>query len=168
MGQVLKFDQLLELAERTDTRLDAVESGLEAIEIPSKVSDLENDAGYQTAEQVQAAAAAAAAGKMTAVKAESVEDIDLTAADADRHIYLVPNGEEEGDDICDEYIVVDGALEKIGSGKIDVDGLVEKVEGKGLSSNDFTDADKAKLDSLEFVSDEEFSAALDEIYGPKE
>ena len=47
-------------------------------------------------------------------------------------------------------------------------GKVDKEEGKGLSSNDFTDEAKAKLDGITFATDEEVAAALAEIYGPDE
>jgi len=46
-----------------------------------------------------------------------------------------------------------------------LDGKVDAVEGKVLSSNDYTDEDKAKLDGISFASDEEFNAMLDEVYG---
>lgn len=47
---------------------------------------------------------------------------------------------------------------------IDTSNLVEKVEGKGLSTNDFTDAYKAKLDALEFASDAEVDAIIAGIW----
>lgn len=168
MSKATNFEQLKKLAQRADARLDAVEADVAAITVPEKVSDLENDAGYQTAEQVQAAAAAVAAGKMTAIKVDTIDDIDLTADDAERHIYLVPNGDEEGNNLCDEYIVVNGALEMIGTTAVDLTGYVQKVDGKGLSTNDFTDDDKAKLDGIEFATDAEVDAMLDEVFGAGE
>ena len=105
---------------------------------------------------------------MTAVRVESTDEIDVSADDADRYIYLVPNGAEDGDNVCDEYIVVDGALEKIGTTAVDLSGVVEKEEGKGLSTNDFTDADKAKLDSIEFATDTEVDEMLDGVFGTAE
>ena len=52
MGKAINLTALQKLAERTDERLDAVEASVEAIEVPTKISDLENDSGYQTAQQV--------------------------------------------------------------------------------------------------------------------
>ncbi len=45
-----------------------------------------------------------------------------------------------------------------------LDGKVDKVEGKGLSANDFTDEYKAKLDSLEFATDAEVDAIIAGIW----
>ena len=44
----------------------------------------------------------------------------------------------------------------------DVSGKVDKVEGKGLSSNDFTDAEKAKLAGLENYDDIEVRRLIEE------
>lgn len=45
-----------------------------------------------------------------------------------------------------------------------LDGKVDKEPGKGLSANDFTDAYKAKLDSLEFATEEEVKGIIDSIF----
>lgn len=42
------------------------------------------------------------------------------------------------------------SLTSVGDLDKELDGKVDKEEGKGLSSNDFTDEDKAKLDSMGF------------------
>lgn len=94
-----------------------------------------------------------------------VEDISLTT------IYLVPKNPAQTDNIYDEYINTDGTSsgwEKIGDTEVDLSnyytksetysksevdasllGKVDKVEGKGLSANDFTDTLKDKLDGIE-------------------
>lgn len=51
------------------------------------------------------------------------------------------------------------------AGFVDLSGLVEKVDGKGLSANDFTDADKEKLDSIAIAADSEVTEMLAEIFG---
>jgi len=51
---------------------------------------------------------------------------------------------------------------------VDLSGYQPKEPGKGLSTNDFTDEDKAKLAGLTFATDEEVAAALAEIYGADE
>ncbi|MCI8303869.1 MAG: hypothetical protein HFF52_04485 [Lawsonibacter sp.] len=48
---------------------------------------------------------------------------------------------------------------------VDLTGYVEKEAGKGLSSNDYTDEEKARLNSLDFAADEEVAAMLDEVFG---
>ncbi len=44
-------------------------------------------------------------------------------------------------------------------------GKVDAAEGKGLSANDYTDADKAKVDGLSWATDAEVTAMLDEVFG---
>ena len=51
------------------------------------------------------------------------------------------------------------------AGFVDLSGLQEKVEGKGLSTNDYTNEDKAKLDALEFATDAKVDAALTAAFG---
>lgn len=87
------------------------------------------------------------------------------AATADRKaIYLVPRGTAETDNIYDEYVVVEpttGTLQwdKIGSTVVDLSDyynktaadarFVQQESGKGLSSNDYTTAEKQKLAGVE-------------------
>lgn len=63
----------------------------------------------------------------------SVEEIDLEAPDAEQFIYLVAN--EEGS--YDEYIVVNGSLDKVGDWKVDLDNYVTKTEIGTLVTNEF-------------------------------
>ena len=80
-------------------------------------------------------------------------------------IYLVPSDDPQSENIYDEYINLDGTSagwEKIGSTEIDLSnyytktetdtllsGKVDKEAGKGLSTNDYTDAEKTKLAGIE-------------------
>ena len=150
-----------------------------SISVPKYVSQLGNDSKFQTEEQV--AAAVAGAAHLQRKKVASVEDIDPTAAGADQYIYMVAKAGAKNGDKYDEYMVLDGEVEKVGDWAVDLSGYetaeqsdtklagkVDKEDGKGLSSNDFTDADKAKLDSITFATDEEVAAALAEIYGADE
>ena len=105
------------------------------IAVPVSVSQLTNDSGYQT--EAQVAAAVAGADHLRRKKVESAEAIDPAAADADQFIYMVPKGGGENGDKFDEYMVIDWA--------VDLSGYVLKEAGKGLSANDYTSAEKAKL-----------------------
>lgn len=111
------------------------------------------------------AAAVAAAGHLQRKKVASKEAIDPAAEGADKWIYMVPKTGSDEDDQYDEYMVLDGAVEHVGSTKVDLSGKVDKVEGKGLSSNDFTDEEKAKLAGLELATDAEVQEMLDEVFG---
>lgn len=76
--------------------------------------------------------------------------------------YLVPKQSAGTGDVYDEYIYVDGSYEHIGSTEIDLsnyytktqaddllDDKVDKVSGKGLSTEDYTTAEKNKLGGIE-------------------
>ena len=114
------------------------------------------------------AAAVAAADHLKRKKVASVDAIDVNAADADQYIYMVPKAGGKNGDKYDEYMVLDGEVEPVGDWAVDLSGYQAAEEGKGLSSNDFTDEAKAKLDSITFATDAEVAAALAEIYGPEE
>ena len=83
----------------------------------------------QSAEEV--AAAVAAADHMKRVIKETKEEIDLTAADAEQYIYLVKNGE-----VYDEYMVVEGKLEKVGDWKTDLTGYLKETDLTELTAGD--------------------------------
>ena len=85
--------------------------------------------GAQSAEEV--AAAVAAADHMKRVIKETKEEIDLTAADAEQYIYLVKNGE-----VYDEYMVVEGKLEKVGDWKTDLTGYLKETDLEALTGED--------------------------------
>jgi hypothetical protein len=98
------------------------------------------------------------------------DDIDNNVANIERIIYLVPALEGLSQDIYDEYMVINGAIEKMGSWETNLEGYLTKEEfntgiakvatkeelsgkvdietGKGLSSNDFTNELKLKLDGI--------------------
>lgn len=82
-----------------------------AITVPTAVSDLTNDSGYQTASDVSTAIATAIAG-ITGIQFEIVSTLPATG-DAGT-IYLISHG-GSGTDIYDEYIYVNNAWEQIGS-----------------------------------------------------
>lgn len=117
------------------------------ITVPTKTSQLTNDSTYQTSAQVVAAvnAAVAAADHLKRKVVKSTADIDLKAADASQYIYMVPKGTSGDADKYDEYMVIDGVLEKMGDWGVDLSGYVQKETGKGLSTNDYTTAEKNKL-----------------------
>ncbi len=99
---------------------------------------------------------------ISVVDALPTSDISTTT------IYLVKNGETTSN-LYNEYIYVDSKWELLGSQNVDltgyatetwvenkgyltqhqdISGKVDKVEGKDLSTNDYTDAAKAKVDAI--------------------
>ena len=57
---------------------------------------------------------------------DSLSDIDVTADDAHLYIYMVPTGLQYADDKYDEYIVIEGLIEKVGSWEVNLDNYVTK------------------------------------------
>ena len=127
------------------TALEVTDKAVD-VPVPVRVSQLDNDSGFQT--QAQVRAVVAAGEHLSRKKVDSAADIDPAAAGADRFIYMVPKDGAGDGDKYDEYMVIDGAVEKVGDWAVNLSGYVQKEEGKGLSSNDYTDEDKAKVDSL--------------------
>lgn len=121
------------------------------IKMPTKVGDLTNDQKFQTETEVSTAIskAVAAADHLKRKIVASTADIDLKAADASQYIYMVPKGTAGDADKYDEYMVIDGVLEKMGDWGVDLSGYVQKETGKGLSTNDYTTAEKTKLGGIE-------------------
>ena len=103
--------------------------------------------------------------------ADIQEDIDSNKADVYKTIYLVPALEGLSNDIYDEYMVIEGVIEKVGSWEVDLTNYVTKdiltdtiallatkdelskkvdaVSGKGLSTNDYDNAAVSKLAGIE-------------------
>lgn len=129
----------------------AISSKSVNITVPTKVGDLTNDQKFQTETQVSTAIskAVAAADHLKRKVVKSTADIDLKAADASQYIYMVPKGAAGDADKYDEYMVIDGVLEKMGDWGVDLSGYVQKETGKGLSTNDYTTAEKTKLGGIE-------------------
>ena len=161
------------------TAVAALETKVQTMEEskPTKVSDLTNDSKYQTDTEVAAAINAKVASTYRAGGSVAFADLpELTEA----NLGLVVN-------VTDKFTTTEDFVEGAGikhsagtnvvvaqaggaykydvlSGFVDLSGYVEQEEGKVLSSNDYTDADKAKLDGLEFATDEEVAAMLAEVF----
>ena len=101
------------------------------------------------------AIANAVAGKLV-IKKVSV----LPETGDDNIIYLVPKTTSQTNNACDEYLWIESKWEKVGDTEIDLtdyittsalnsalSGKVDKVDGKGLSTNDLTNALKSNYDT---------------------
>lgn len=182
MSKHTTLDQLKMLAQRSKTEIDKVDA---------KVSTLSNRVDTLVATGGEAnvitaiknngtalditdkavdigtsiAAAVAASDHLQRKIVTGVDAIDLSAADADKFIYMVPNGGTDDSNQYDEYMVLSGKIEHVGNTRVDMDGKVDKEDGKGLSSNDYTDEDKAKLNGIEMATDAEVNAMLEDVFG---
>ena len=120
------------------------------IAVPTNNNQLTNGAGYQTASQVesaitgkgyqtapQVAAAISAAGHLKRLKVDALPD----AGEADAQtIYLVPAEKSDTGNVYDEFMVIDGAWERIGSTQVDLTGYVQE--------DDLTELGATKVQSI--------------------
>lgn len=63
-------------------------------------------------------------------KVDSVEDIDVNAEDAEMYIYMVPTTDSKENNAFEEYIVIDGKIEKLGTystGSVGEENLINAV-----------------------------------------
>ena len=137
------------LAQRSKTEIDKVDGKVTALS--NRVDDLVTAGDHLKRKIVT-----------------GVDAIDLTAEDADQYLYMVPKTGSDADDVYDEYMVLNGTVEHVGNTKVDLSGYVQKETGKGLSANDYTDDEKAKLAGIEMATDAEVTTMLDEVFGTTE
>lgn len=116
------------------------------ITVPTKTSQLNNDSTFQTSAQVVAAinTAISKSGHASFQKVDAVPKAD---AAQENILYLVMNTTTKHYDI---YAKIKGdgdsyTMELLDDTTVDLSGKVDKVEGKGLSTNDYTTAEKTKL-----------------------
>ena len=116
----------------------------QAANVPTKVSELINDSGYQTENDV-ATAITTAISKTGHAVFKKVSAVPTVENAEDNVLYLVMNATTNHYDI---YAKVDNEVVLLDDTTVDLSGYVEKVAGMGLSSNDYTDAEKEKLDGI--------------------
>lgn len=116
------------------------------IAVPTKTSQLNNDSTFQTSAQVVAAinTAISKSGHASFQKVDAVPKAD---AAQENILYLVMNTTTKHYDI---YAKIKGSsdsytMELLDDTTVDLSGKVDKVAGKGLSTNDYTTAEKTKL-----------------------
>lgn len=116
------------------------------ISVPTKTSQLTNDSSFQTSAQVVQAinTAIAQSGHASFEKAASVPAVGTAKENV---LYLVLNTTTKHYDI---YAKIKGdnggyTMELLDDTTVDLSGKVDKVAGKGLSTNDYTTAEKNKL-----------------------
>lgn len=105
--------------------------------------------------------AIAAADHLKRKKVESLDDIDPAAADASQYIYMVPTGLESDDDKYDEYMVIDGIVEKVGSWEVDLSNYATKTElnDKVDKKEDYSlvlDSEIVKLSTVDANAEENY------------
>ena len=116
------------------------------IPVPRSTSELTNDSGYQNSSQVNTAISTAIAksGHASLQKVSAVPAVDSAQ---ENMLYLVMNAATGHYDIYAKVKGDDGTftMELLDDTTVDLSGYVQKETGKGLSTNDYTTADKTKL-----------------------
>lgn len=104
------------------------------VTVPTKVSQLTNDNGFQTQSQVQSLINSTV-GNITSIRYEKVTSLPATGSNG--VIYLVAHSHGT-QDIYDEYIWLSGTktYEKIGNTDIDLSAYVKKSELTAITTND--------------------------------
>ena len=116
------------------------------IKVPTKVGDLTNDKDFQTGTQVTSAINTAIS-KTGHASFQKVDTLPAVDAAQENILYLVMNKTTSHYDI---YAKIKGAsgsftMEQLDDTTVDLSGYVKKETGKGLSTNDYTTAEKEKL-----------------------
>lgn len=134
-----KKSDLGTLAAKSEVAMSDLAEALAAV-INGKADQATTLEGYgitdaMTATEIASAISTAIAGvdhlKRTVV--DSLDDVDPSAARADEYIYMVPKastGANKGvdGDTYDEYMVIDGKLEKVGDWKVDLSDYAKTTE----------------------------------------
>lgn len=145
----------------TKTEVDAAFDTLKS-ELPTKVSEFENDAEYLVWSQVEHFAEAEATNTALEGKVDKVDGFELIASSSAAKIAALPTVEQYNGkmNLIDQAIAAMGANVDTAlgyKGNIDKNsediaalqtGKVNVEEGKGLSSNDYTTEDKELLQAL--------------------
>lgn len=100
-----------------------------------------------------AAEVLASSGKLERKIVDSLEDIKPGDDGADKYIYMVPRSGGKNGNQYDEYMVIGGAVEKVGDWEVDLSNYVQKDGEKVLSTNDYTTEDKQAVAASKTVTD---------------
>ena len=113
---------------------------------PTKVSEFENDSGFQTAENVQSAISTATTDMATKtyvtqqlanINKKQIVTSTTEMTDANT-IYLIANS-GSGNNVYDEYIVIDGKAEKVGTTEVDLTNYVQDTDLVAITNGEIDD-----------------------------
>lgn len=117
----------LDIGQASDADKGQTASGIHAVLEDLNASKADKSDVYTKTETDDAIATAVVnAAHLRRKIVSSILDIDKDADDAHLYIYMVPTGLQEDDDKYDEYIIIEGALEKVGSWEIDLSNYATK------------------------------------------
>ena len=128
------IDAVEERATALEGRADSAEERLTAVE--AEVEKKANAADVYTKEQTNSAIATAVseAAHLQRTKVDSVEAIDVAATGAEKTIFMVPKEGTDGDHF-DEYMVIDGAVERVGDWSVDLSDYAKTADVEAELAN---------------------------------
>lgn len=161
----------LEEAGGEANKIDAITVNKEAVEpdesktvditVPTKTSDIENDSGYKNETEINALITA----KIDAFKTEETSDETVNTFKE-----LVDYVATHGAEATEMAGAIDALEALVGETAVSTQittalaGYVKKDGDKVLSDNNYSAADKAKVDALEYATEEEVTAMLGEVF----
>ncbi len=154
--KLVKLSELKAMGEASKAAIDAVKAT-----VPTKVSALTNDSGYQTADDVSTAvssqigrvykpAGTVAFAALSAASADvlgNVYNISDAFTTDDRFVDGAGHKVPAGTNIAVVQVGEDYKLDVL-AGAVDLTNYVEKETGKGLTTEDYTSAEKTKLSGV--------------------
>ena len=146
-NQVNELIDLVGTPATNETEASGLHKGLEDLEALLNTKANASDTYKKTEIDAAIAAAVAGANHLQRKIVNSKEEIDIAAEDAHLFIYMVPTGLQYEDDKYDEYVIIDGILEKVGSWEVDLTNYVTKDEIiiKSVSNDFIIDENKQLL-----------------------
>lgn len=98
---------------------------------PTEVSAFNNDVGYQTATQV-----AEAINNSTKISKEIVGSLPDASSAKENVIYMILTENGTGNDVYDEYMIVNGKLEMVGNSEVDLNGYWNESNLSEMSNSE--------------------------------
>lgn len=156
--------------EPSSETIDGVSSQLTSLtedveKLSSDLAEKVNKDEVYTKAQTEALVAEAAHLKRKIVT--NISEIDVSAKDAEQYIYMVLVIDEQLNDSYDEYMVINGALEKVGSWEIDLSDYITQTKlTEALADYVSNDALETALE--DYHTKDEIAEELDKKVDAKE
>ena len=156
--------------EPSSETIDGVSSQLTSLtenveKLSSDLAEKVNKDEVYTKAQTEALVAEAAHLKRKIVT--NISEIDVSANDAEQYIYMVLVIDEQLNDNYDEYMVINGALEKVGSWEIDLSDYITQTKlNEALADYVSNDALETALE--DYHTKDEIAEELDKKVDAKE
>lgn len=134
MNDYARKSSLGSLAGKSEVTIDDLAAALKST-INGKADIATTLAGYgitdaMTQTEITEAIATAVAGAdhLKRITVDSADDINPSGEGADQYIYMVPKSDAESGDGYDEYMVIEGAVERVGDWKVDLSDYAKTTE----------------------------------------